>query len=175
MILSDWDLPIGSPRQVTVTVTYPQPVSNITLAYCIDDGTEVYTWMEPTDRDETTWTRTIQLGTADQHVQFAVRTGGNEEDGCNSVFSWPLYGLPTATYRRVAAPTARRSAWSFHADDLEVLNPIRYTPFLWSLPLRERRRGTHGPLLSSASVREVLRLRPGQATDSSWIPATRSS
>jgi|GEM_PF-995402 len=135
MTLSQWDLPMGTPSPVTVTVTYPQPVSNITLTYCIDDGTEVYTWMEPAGRGETTWTRTIELTTAAQHVQFAVRTGVSEEDGCNSVFSWPLYGLPTATYRRVAAPTARRSAWPFRAEDLEVLNPVRHTPFLWSLPL----------------------------------------
>lgn len=135
VVLDWWELPVGHAQQVTVTSTWPQPVSDITLVYCIDDGNPTYTWMQPGSGDGTVWFRTVTLWSTAEHIQFAVRTGIGDDDGPNSVFSWPLYGLATFPDRRVAAPTARRSGYPFIPDDLEVLAPVRYTPFLWSLPL----------------------------------------
>ncbi|MEN8209922.1 MAG: lamin tail domain-containing protein, partial [Candidatus Fermentibacteria bacterium] len=76
----------------------------------------------------------IAFPSDEEHMKFTivyfVETGAGQ-----AVFYYPFYSFPTSAARRVCAPAARRSEYPAHHDDLEILDPVRYTSFLWSIPI----------------------------------------
>lgn len=138
MTLSDWEFePGGYPDSVKVSIEYAQPVDNISLVWWSDGEEKHLTTMYPDDASMCRWSRTINFPAEYGHIKFSVKAGSEAEGGvCHTAFYYPLYAPPTSfSPRRVCAPTARRSIYSFDPVGFEVLAPVRYTVFLWSLPV----------------------------------------
>ncbi|MCD4847922.1 MAG: lamin tail domain-containing protein, partial [Candidatus Aegiribacteria sp.] len=138
MTLSEWEFePGGNSDSVKVSIEYAQAVDYIML---IDwsDNENSSTWsMNQDDPSGCCWSRTISFPSYRTHIKFSVIAGSQDEGGvCYTPFYYPLYAPPTSfSPRRVCAPTARRSIYSFYPEVFEVLAPVRYTVFLWSLPV----------------------------------------
>ena len=137
MTLSEWEFePGGNSDSVKVSIEYAQPVDVIRLYVWSDDSNYFSMNMYPDDQSMCRWSRTINFPSQYGHFKFSVRAGSIAEGGvCYTAFYYPLYAPPTTVSRRVCAPTARRSIYSFDPGEFEVLAPVRYTVFLWSLPV----------------------------------------
>ncbi|MCD4702557.1 MAG: CotH kinase family protein [Candidatus Aegiribacteria sp.] len=135
MTLSQWDFQPGSNTDsVTVTIEFEQPPSMVRAYWWSNWSDEHYFSLNPNGSSNRVWNRTVAFPPDEDHMIFAivyfVDTPMNQAE-----FYYPFYGFPTSTARRVCAPTARRSEYSAHHDDLVILAPIRYTSFLWSIPV----------------------------------------
>lgn len=137
MTLSEWEFePGGNSDSVKVSIEYAQPVDYIMLIYWSNDSNPISRSMNQDDPSGYCWSRTIPFPAYRTHLKFSVTAGSTAEGGfCYTAFYYPLYAPPTTISRRVCAPTARRSIYSFDPGVFEVLAPVRYTVFLWSLPV----------------------------------------
>ncbi len=137
MNLSEWEFePGGNSDSVKVSIEYTLPVDYIRLIDWSDDDNYNNWFMNQDDPSGYCWSRTIPFPSYRTHMKFSVIAGSTAEGGvCHSPFYYPLYAPPTSVSRRVCGPTARRSIYSFDPGKFEVLAPVRYTIFLWDLPL----------------------------------------
>lgn len=135
MTLSPWDFqPGGSTDSVTVTIEFEHPPDNAGANWWSCGSDVYYSSLTPIGASGCVWSRTIAFPPDEDHIKFAiVYSVETEED--QAIFHYPFYSFPTSSERRVCAPTARRSEYTAHHEDLEILDPIRYTSFLWSIPI----------------------------------------
>ncbi|MCK4806299.1 MAG: CotH kinase family protein, partial [Candidatus Aegiribacteria sp.] len=135
MTLSRWDFqPGGNTDSVTVTVKFGQPPNHSGGYWWSNGSDEHYFYLIPTDSSDCVWRRTVAFPPDEDHIKFViVYFVDTEED--QAIFYYPFYSFPTSHRRRVCAPAARRNYYPAHHEDLEILDPIRYTSFLWSIPV----------------------------------------
>jgi len=135
MTLSQWDFQPGSNTDsVTITVEFEQPPS-LVRAYWWNNWSDVHFFsLTPAGSSDCVWSKTVAFPPDKDHIIFAIvyyfDTPTNQ-----AKFYYPFYSFPTSPARRVCAPTARRSEYPAHYEDLEILDPVRYTSFLWSVPI----------------------------------------
>ena len=135
MTLSHWDFqPGGSADSITVTVVFEQPPHHAAVNWWSCGSDIQYSSLTQIGASGCVWSGTIAFPPQEDHIKFAivyfVETPANQ-----AVFYYPFYSFPTSPARRVCAPTARRSEYTAHYEDLEILDPVRYTSFLWSIPV----------------------------------------
>lgn len=135
MTLSQWDFQLGgSTDSVTVTVQFEQPPHHASVNWWSERGIVHYSALTQVGTSGCVWSGTIAFPPEEDHIKFTivyfVETGADL-----AVFYYPFYSFPTFSTRRICAPTARRSEYTAHHEDLEILDPIRYTSFLWSIPI----------------------------------------
>lgn len=135
MTLSQWDFqPGGSTDSVTVTIEFEHPPDNAGANWWSCGSDVYYSSLTPIGISGCVWSRTIAFPPDEDHIKFAiVYSVETEED--QAIFHYPFYSFPTSSERRVCAPTARRSEYTAHHEDLEILDPVRYTSFLWAIPI----------------------------------------
>ncbi len=135
MTLSKWDFQPGSNTDsVTVTVEFEQ-APYFAAVNCWSEGNSVrFNSLTPVGTSGHVWSRTIAFPPDEDHIKFAI-VYFIETKVFNTAFYYPFYGSPTSPERRVCAPAARRSLYPAHYEDLEILAPVRYTSFLWSIPI----------------------------------------
>lgn len=135
--LSEWNYDYGGySDSVKVSVEFSEPaVSAFLCSWTF--GVEVSTVeMNMEDLLGCAWSLTISFPSDLENLHFAVRSRAQTSAESSNSFSYfPLYGHPSSVSRIVSAPTARRSLWSLNPDSLLALSPVRYTSFLWSIPL----------------------------------------
>ncbi len=135
MTLSQWDFQPGSNTDsVTITVEFEQTPDNAGANWWSDGSDVHYSSLTPVGTSGCVWSGTIAFPPDEDHIKFViVYFVETQED--QAIFYYPFYSFPTSPARRVCAPTARRSEYPAHHEDLEILDPIRYTSFLWSIPI----------------------------------------
>jgi spore coat protein H len=135
MTLSQWDFPEGTADDsLTISVEFGDSPYSVGANFWSDGGDVDYIGLIEDASSDNVWSRTIAFPPQFDHMKFAIIYKVDtplEYD----IFHYPFYSFPTSTQRRVCAPTARRSDYPDHIADLEVLDPIRYTSFLWSIPI----------------------------------------
>lgn len=135
MTLPRWEFATGTTADtVTVAVRFDQAPYNAALSWW-SVGSEVSTFMmTPTGPDHLEWSGAIAFPADIESMTFVTSCWVGTGTGYATTY-YPYYSFPTSSQRRVCAPTARRSAHPAHDQDLSVLAPIRYTSFLWSIPV----------------------------------------
>ena len=135
MALSQWDFqPGGSTDSVTVTVQFEQPPHHAAVNWWREGGIVHYSALTPVGTSGCVWSGTIAFPSDEDHIKFTIVYFVETEEDL-AVFYYPFYSFPTSPARRICAPTARRSEYTAHHEDLLILDPIRYTSFLWSIPI----------------------------------------
>lgn len=135
MTLSHWDFqPGGSTDSLTLTVEFEEPPYHAGINWWSDGSSVLYFHLSPVDPAGYVWSKTVAFPPDADHIKFAV-VYFVDTPGDNSIFYYPFYGIPTSPERRICAPAARRSSYPAHHEDLEILDPVRYSPFLWSIPI----------------------------------------
>ena len=133
MTISPWNLQPGvNPDLITVTVEFEQPPYFAAVNWWGNGSSVQYSYLIKSDSSDCVWSRTIAFPADMNNMKFAVVYFTQTD---HATFYYPFYSFPTSPERRVCAPTARRSDYPIHTDDLEILNPVRYTSFLWSIPI----------------------------------------
>ncbi len=135
MTLSKWDFqPGGSTDSVTVTVEFEQAPYSAAVNCWSEWNSVRYNSLVPVGTSGCVWSRTIAFPPDEDHIKFAI-VYFVETQMSNTAFYYPFYGIPSSPERRVCAPAARRSFYPAHHEDLEIHAPVRYTSFLWSIPI----------------------------------------
>ena len=135
MTLSRWDFQQGTlDDSVTVTVRFDQVPGYAALSWWSVGSDVNYSIMTPVGPDQREWSGTVAFSPDLDNLKFVTACWVYTETG-PVVSYYPYYSFSTSPERRVCAPTARRSAHPAHHQDLSVLAPIRYTSFLWSIPV----------------------------------------
>ncbi len=134
--LSEWDFgSYASSDSVTVTIGFSEPAA-WTFLHSWTDGMSVRILeMNKDDINGYTWSLSVNFPADYEHLHLSVTYVAKvgSVPGISS-FSYPLYGS-SHPFRRLCAPTARRSSEHLNPDFLEILSPVRYTPFLWCIPI----------------------------------------
>ena len=135
MTLSQWDFqPGGNTDSITVTVEFEQPPHHAGVNWWSNGADVYYVALTPVGSSGCVWSRTIAFPPDEDHIKFAIKYFVETQED-QAIFYYPFYSFPTSPARRVCAPAARRSGYPAHHEDLEILSPIRYTSFLWSIPV----------------------------------------
>ncbi|RKZ10792.1 hypothetical protein DRQ25_01865, partial [Candidatus Fermentibacteria bacterium] len=135
MLLSECEFE-SDDDSVTVTIEFLEPAALANLHYW-NDAVEVNSVeMNQDDQFGYVWSQTVNFPAIYENLLFSVGSKAQVGSGRSNSFSfYPLYGPPSSISRRVCAPSARRSSWQLDFTKLEVLSPVRYTLFLWSIPV----------------------------------------
>ncbi len=135
MTLSQWDFrPGGSSDSVTVTVEFESPPDHAAVNWWSDESDIHYIRLNQVGSSGLIWSRTIAFPSQLDHIEFAVIYYVETKEDM-AVFYYPYYGIPVSSSRKICVPTVRRSEISAHIEEFSILRPIRYTPFLWSIPI----------------------------------------
>ncbi|OPL20103.1 MAG: hypothetical protein AVO35_01215 [Candidatus Aegiribacteria sp. MLS_C] len=135
MEFSRWDFPPwGADDSVTVTVELESPPGWAGITVWSDGNMSVHYSLERVGASGLVWSGRFPFPEWQTHVRVALDYSIVSQQG-PCTYYYPAYGHSTSEKRRVCAPTARRSPYPAHHGDLEVLDPVRYNTFLWSLPL----------------------------------------
>ncbi len=139
MTLSEWEFaPNGFSDSVTVTIEFAEPAAFSFLNYWTDGITKISALMNNVDNAGYNWSLTVAWPADYEHMHFSVTYIAQLLSGpCIPAFSYPFSGSAHSS-RRLSAPTARRSLMPLYPDSLEILSPVLYTPFIWSIPVINR-------------------------------------
>ncbi len=135
MYFSQWQFPSsGSGESVEITVKFQQEPSCAGANIWSDGGDSYYCVLSPQGSSGLTWKGTWNFPGGISHARFAITYSIDTPEGL-ATYYYPAYGYALAPWHRVCAPTIRRSSFAVNQQYLDVLGPVRYTPFLWYLPL----------------------------------------
>lgn len=136
MTLSEWEFESeGYSDSVTVTVEFAEPVAFSFLSYWTDGMQANFTQMNNIDNAGYYWSLAVPFPADFNHMHFSVTYIAQLLSGQSiPAFSYPFSGSAHPS-RRLSAPTARRSPNQLCPDSLDILSPVFYTPFVWSIPL----------------------------------------
>ena len=138
LTLSEWEFNLYSfSDSITVTIRFADEVEDCYLNYWTDGEPASFQEMNDDDKDDNTFTQTVPFPSTYSHLHFSVTylaEVDSDDDVSISAFSYPYYGS-SHPYRCISAPTARRSSTVFNPEVLEILSPLLYSPFVWSIPI----------------------------------------
>ncbi len=137
MELSEWEYDLDDDQDsVTVSIEFSNPAAEAALCFWNDETAVNSVDMNQDDLSGFIWSQSVLFPEEYDDLHFSVKSKSQvEAEGSNSFSYYPLYGPPSAISRRVCAPSARRSEWELEIDELEILSPVRYTSFLWAIPI----------------------------------------
>ncbi len=125
----------GLSDSVTVTVEFAEPVAFSFLSDWTDGVPANFTEMNNTDSNGYNWNLTVAFPSDFDHMHFSVTYVAQLLSGpAIAAFSYPYSGAAHPS-RCLSVPTARRSSSQLNPDSLEILSPVQYTPFIWSIPI----------------------------------------
>lgn len=135
MTLSRWDFPsAGQHDSVTLTIEFQSPPDYAGVSVWSDGGERFRYPLYPVDPSHLAWSMDVVFAETTDHLRFSVDYTIPCPHG-TARYYYPAYGYAISELNRTCAPTARRSQYPAHHSDLQALDPVRYTPFLWSIPL----------------------------------------
>ena len=136
MTLSKWDFEQSyDSDSVTVFVEFAEPAAFSFLNFWTDGVTKNFTDMHCIDNIGYNWSLTVAFPADFDHLHFSVTYVAQMVSGQSvAAFSYPFSGSAHPC-RHISAPTARRSSCELNPDSLQILSPVLYTPFVWSIPI----------------------------------------
>ncbi|MBD3278686.1 MAG: T9SS type A sorting domain-containing protein [Candidatus Aegiribacteria sp.] len=135
--LSQWNIQPDRYGTVTLTVEFKNPPSNAKVYFWSDYGEVESSQLSPVGTPANCWTGTFTVPEEEDHIRFSVNYHISTPQGSAGYF-YPTYGYPLIASQRICSPTVRVSSFPVHHQDLDPQKPVRFSSFLWALPLVNR-------------------------------------
>ncbi|MBN2586406.1 MAG: CotH kinase family protein [Candidatus Fermentibacteraceae bacterium] len=124
----------GAYDSVSVCVEFQSPPGWAGIYIWSDGNERVHYCLTSKDPDHLIWNGRFEFPPWLSNLRFAVDYHISCPQGPVTYY-YPEYGYATSMIHNVCVPSARRSRFQIHHQDLQALAPVRYNTFLWSIPL----------------------------------------